>query len=283
MTFDEPRYVASSGNGMLVIRGPCKGKIDPSNTGAYCIRARDGKLQEIRVKGDYGVERIVALDDSRIAVVVPPRLGASGTLTLINPDGKAKSTRLKLPKEDASTIALLRKGLWLDGMLQRNKKELAGWVVASGPFVGVRIGFDGNVKVGKVESDIDRTLMSGQLALVLGRTGAAAESVDGGFEWREVNLPSAAVTGTMGGAEQGVERGCSRIGCVFGSWLRVGWRGNLHRRGFIGSGLFLRGFHRFCRGFGTGDHRRWRYTPLVPGRHCGAAGPDPAHRRKTAR
>jgi hypothetical protein len=225
MTFDEPRYVASSGNGMLVIRGPCKGKIGPSNTGAYCIRARDGTLQEIRVKGDYGVERIVALDDARIAVIVPPRLGASGTLTLINPDGKAKSTRLKLPKEDASTIALLRKGLWLDGMLQRNKKELSGWVVASGPFVGVRIGFDGNVKVGKVQSDIDRTLMSGQLALVLGRTGAALETVDGGTEWGEVNLPSSVVTGTMGGADSGMERGCSRVGCVFGSWLRVGWRG----------------------------------------------------------
>jgi hypothetical protein len=226
MTFDEPRYVASSGNGMLVIRGPCKGKITPGDSGAYCIRARDGKLQEIRVKGDYGVERIVALDDARIAVIVPPRLGASGTLTLISPDGKAASTRLKLPKEDASTIALLRKGLWLDGMLQRNKKEIAGWVVAAGPFVGVRIGFDGNVKVGKVESDIDRTLMSGQLALVLGRTGTASESVDGGFEWRDVNLPTASTTPTMGGTESGVERGCSRVGCVFGSWLRVGWRGD---------------------------------------------------------
>ncbi len=226
MTFDEPRYVASSGNGMLVIRGPCKGKIKSSQSGAYCIRARDGKLQEIRVKGDYGVERIVALDDGRIAVIVPPRLGASGTLTLIKPDGKAASTRLKLPKEDAPTIALLRKGLWLDGMLQRNRKEIAGWVVAAGPFVGVRISFDGNVRVGKVESDIDRTMMSGELALVLGRTGTAAETVDGGFHWREVNLPTSTSTSTTAGnGEPSMERGCSRIGCVFGAWLRVGWRG----------------------------------------------------------
>jgi len=281
MRFDDPRYVASSGNGALVIRGPCKGAVSKA-TGAYCIRNASGRTSEMRVRGDLGVERIVALSDGRTAVLVPPRLGAPGTLTLVRKDGKATTVRLRLPKEDAPTLAMLRKGLWLDGFqeretspkdaeveatggeqkktkklklppkanpkkgkssgppsgkkldakatiqpkskLKQGKKQLFGWVVAAGPFVGVRVDLDGTVHVGRIESDIDRAMISGELALVVGRGGTASETTDGGFAWSDVNLPpeaSSTVARTRSSQEQ--ERGCSAVGCVIGSWMRIGW------------------------------------------------------------
>ena len=257
MRFVEPRFVAPAGNGALVVRGPCKGR-QAEAIGAYCIRARDGRQSEMRVRGDLGVERLVALSDGGTAVLVPPRLGAPGTLTIIAADGGARTVKLKLPKDDAQTAALLKKGLWLEGFIERDaagaddvpekkatkkgapapkrapkstkptwKKQLAGWVVAAGPFVGVRIDLDGTVHVGRIESDIDRAMVSTDLALVLpSRGGSASESIDGGFTWREVELPAdGAATVARARTEQSAERGCSRVGCVSGAWMRVGWRG----------------------------------------------------------
>lgn len=270
MRFDEPRFVAPSGNGALVVRGPCTGK-QAGAVGAYCVRTRDGRTSEMRVRGDLGVERLVALSDGSTAVLVPPRLGAPGTLTLIGADGGAKTVRLKLPKDDVQGVAMLKKGLWLEGFVEREsaggddkpsaksvvdkvlrkkgknalgsdktpkakppkakwKKQLAGWVVAAGPFVGVRVDLDGTVHVGRIESDIDRALISTDLALVLGRGGSASESIDGGFEWREVELP--ADTGgpvARAASAESAERGCSRVGCVAGAWMRVGWRGKTEK------------------------------------------------------
>ncbi len=225
LSFDEPRYVAASGNGALVIRGTCDGHAR-DNLGAYCIRSQSGTLREIHVKGDLGVERVVALDDGRVAVIVPPRLGAPGLLVVIDRAGNAKSVKIRMPaKASTPTLALLSKGLWLDGFVERKPGELAGWVAAGGPFVGVRLHLDGKLEVGKMENDIDRSMLSGTLALSVGDNGLAAETVDGGFEWREVELPAGSTSSSSRVASAEGPRGCSRVGCAFGSWLRVGWRG----------------------------------------------------------
>lgn len=233
LSFDEPRYISASGNGALVIRGGCDssgGTVDDDGAHSYCIRSSGGNVREIRVRGDAGVERVVALRDGRAAVIVPPRLGARGLLTLVSEDGSAKTMRMKLPKTSGSMKALLRKGLWLDGWVQRGSKkgELSGWVAAGGPFVGVRIGLDGKVRIGELEDDIDRSLISGELAFVLGRGGRAAQSVDGGFTWTEVVMPdrlnaSGSLLPKRGSKDARRERGCSPVGCGFGPLVRVGW------------------------------------------------------------
>lgn len=274
MRFEEPRFVAPSGNGALVVRGPCKGK-SAGAVGAYCIRTRGGRESEMRVRGDLGVERLVALSDGGTAVLVPPRLGAPGTLTVVAADGSAKTVRLKLPKDDVASLAMLKKGLWLEGFVERDaagggaapssvpappkvlrkkgknapgaekskapaakapaakakwKKQLSGWVVAAGPFVGVRVDLDGAVHVGRIESDIDRALVSTDLALVLGRGGSATETIDGGFTWSDLDLPSdTADPVARAKASLSAERGCSRVGCVAGAWMRVGWRGRTEK------------------------------------------------------
>ncbi len=230
LEFDGPRYVASSGNGALVIRSSCDREQDPTDaSSAYCVVTRGGEVREIRIRGDLGAERVVALRDGRAAVLVPPRHGANGMLTLVDAEGQAKNVRMKLPKADKSTVALLKAGLWLDGFVEYKKGELRGWVTAAGPFVGVKVKLDGTVTVGEIAKEgLDRTLLSGPFGLSIGRMGTMVESTDGGFTWRELDVPvqvGGLGVGMPKRGEAALERGCSPVGCAFGHWLRVGWRG----------------------------------------------------------
>ncbi len=228
LSFDGPRYVAASDNGALVVRGPCQAAADANLARTYCIRSPSGELREVALRGDLGAERVVALDDGRAVVIVPPRGGVRGRLTIVARDGATKSVPLSLPKTlEEPARALLRKGLWLDGFVQEGR-ELKGWVAAAGPFVGVAVGLDGVVRVGAMQDDIDRTLVSGPFALAIGRPGLALETTNGGFDWAEVEVPPGlAERGgglpAKGGARAREERGCSPVGCLAGTWLRVGW------------------------------------------------------------
>ncbi|HYQ26310.1 MAG TPA: hypothetical protein VER04_03800, partial [Polyangiaceae bacterium] len=243
-TFSGARYVAASGNGSLVIRGSCAGSL-PALPGSYCIARKSGEFSEIRVRGDLGVERLVALADGRVAVIVPPRLGARGFLSLIDPQGREQRIALKLPS--SGPVALLEKGLWLDGFVELPSKPpvpsdatpdpptalsktptkevgvLAGWVVGNEPFAGVRVALDGSVAIGRPENGIDRALLSGSRGLLVGRTGRTRESSDGGFEWTDVELPSEFDAGRELRDDARLQ-GCSELGCAFAGFVRVGFR-----------------------------------------------------------
>ena len=219
--FAGARYVASSGNGALVIRGACSGELSRSAPGVYCLAANADHFREIHVRGDLGVERVVALADGRVAVIVPPRLGAPGFLSLIEESGAEHRVDLKLPAL-TSASPLLENGLWLDGFVEQ-AAGLAGWVVGAEPFAGVRVALDGSVSVGRPENSIDRALLSGTHALIVGRTGRTRESSDGGFEWNDVELPSE-FDATRELHDEGRLQGCSSIGCAFSGFVRVGWR-----------------------------------------------------------
>jgi len=231
-TFVGARYVAASGNGALVIRGSCAANADLP--GSYCIAGKSGAFNEIRVRGDLGAERVVALADGRVAVIVPPRLGASGFLSLIDERGGEQRLPLKLPS--AASAGLLEKGLWLDGFVEtavapttptasstKPSSALGGWVVGNEPFAGVRVALDGSVTLGRPESGIDRALLSANHALLVGRTGRTRESSDGGFEWTDVELPSEFDAGRELRDDARLQ-GCSEIGCAFAGFVRVGFR-----------------------------------------------------------
>jgi hypothetical protein len=221
-TFAGARYVAGSGSGGLVIRGGCAER-GPERGGAYCIVGKNGTFREIRVRGDLGVERVVALADGRAAVIVPPRLGAPGFLSLIDERGREQRLPLKLPVVDDPADALLEKGLWLDGFQELASGGLAGWVVGAEPFAGVRVALDGSVTMSRPESGIDRALLSGTHALTVGRTGRALESTDGGFEWSDVELPSE-FDAAREPRDDARLQGCSELGCAFAGFVRVGWK-----------------------------------------------------------
>jgi hypothetical protein len=238
-TFSGARYVAASGNGALVIRGSCTAA-QADLPGSYCIAGRSGEFREIRVRGDLGVERVVALADGRVAVIVPPRLGAAGFLSLIDARGQEQRITLQLPSSAAA--ALLEKGLWLDGFVEvatsqttsasastatttppKVSSSLLGWVVGNEPFAGVRVSLDGKVTMGRPETGIERALLSANHALLVGRTGRTRESSDGGFEWTDVELPSEFDAGRELRDDARLQ-GCSELGCAFGGFVRVGFR-----------------------------------------------------------
>ncbi|WP_437639925.1 hypothetical protein [Sorangium sp. So ce854] len=220
MRFEEPRFVAASGNGALVIRGSC-GERGGAQDGAYCIVAADGGTREIHVRAparDVGVERVVALSDGRVAVLSPPRLGASGQLTLLK-GSDVTTVPLVLPGKPRSTVRDLQRGMWLEGFEEREPGVIGGWVEAGGPIVGVRVDVkSGNVTAGAPRQDGTGALLSGRFALSLGEGERSAESTDGGMTWRAIDLPErdddAAAPRT---------RACGPVGCVFKGWIRVGW------------------------------------------------------------
>ncbi|WP_437941335.1 hypothetical protein [Sorangium sp. So ce341] len=221
MRFNKPRFVSSSGNGALVIRGSCEEDGDVRDGRAYCIVAADGGTREIHVRAparDVGVERVVALADGRVAVLSPPRPGASGQVTLLK-GSDVTAVPLILPTKPRSTARELQRGMWLEGFEEREPGVLGGWVEAGGPIVGVRIDVkSGAVSAGAPRQDATGAILSGRFALSLGEGERAAESTDGGMTWRAIDVPErdddTAASRT---------RACGPVGCVFKGWIRVGW------------------------------------------------------------
>jgi hypothetical protein len=216
--FAEPRRVASSGNGALVVSDGCGRERDPS---VSCVFPRNGRAYEIPVV-EPGVERVVALGGGGFARISPPRLGQTGTLVVSGAADTERRVTLDLPKTgEKLALAIVRDGLWLDSFEEGPKGELRGWAVGGGGFCGVRIKRDGTVSVGQPQQYLDRALLSGAFGLVVTRAGAALETTDGGFEWSDAEFPTEPewkAQRTLGAAH-----GCTRLGCAFSGWLRVGW------------------------------------------------------------
>ncbi|MCC6555282.1 MAG: hypothetical protein IT372_20150, partial [Polyangiaceae bacterium] len=231
MRFKRPRFISPSGNGALVVRGPCGDDGAAPGARAYCVLSPDPaaapgspasfRAREIRVKAsnqDLGIERVIALADGRVAVLVPPRAGASGQLTLLR-GSEAATVPLTLPAKPRSAGRELRRGMWLEGFEEREPGVIGGWVEAGGPIVGVRIDAkDGKVKAGEVRNDATGALLSGRFALSLGEGDLAAESTDGGMTWQTFDVPE---RDDDPGASP--TRACGPVGCAWKGWLRVGW------------------------------------------------------------
>ncbi|WP_156338761.1 hypothetical protein [Chondromyces crocatus] len=223
--FQRPRFVASSGNGSLVVRGPCGDEAPQPGMRTYCVLVPDDdgglKSREIRVKAasqDIGVERVVALADGRVVVLVPPRTGIAGQITLL--EGNEAVTRpLALPAKPRGAVRELRRGMWLEGFEEREPGVIGGWIEAGGPIVGVEITVaDGRVKAGEPRHDPTGAILAGRFAVSLGEGDVAAESTDGGMTWQTLEVPERAHTP---GASP--TRACGPAGCVFKGWMRVGW------------------------------------------------------------
>ncbi|HEU4407559.1 MAG TPA: hypothetical protein VFS43_19995 [Polyangiaceae bacterium] len=231
-SFARPRAVAPSGNGALVVRGPCDPEGDPARDGgpgghAYCVfGARGGPPWQFSTRGDVGVERVVALGDGRVVVLVPPRGGDPGRVVTLRPGAPASEparpggVALRLPPAEGAR-ALLQRGLWLEGFWESSPGEIAGWVEAGGTIVGVRVrAADGALTVGKPREGADAVL-TGPYALGALEGERLWETTDGGQSWRGVDLPPALRSRALRG------RACGPAGCTLSfereTWLRVGW------------------------------------------------------------
>jgi hypothetical protein len=217
LRFSAPRFVAASGNGALVIRGGCSDDAAPADAGrTYCVRSAEGALRDIRIKGDLGVERVVALQDGRVAVIVPPRGASAGQLSIIE-GAAAKTVTLKLPEEPKNAAREAQRGMWLEGFEERERGVLAGWVESGGPVVGLRIALDGTVTAGEPRDAIEggSVMLSSRFALAFGPDGRASESSDGGMTWRDFDLSMR--------EDASPTRTCGPVGCSVAGWTRVGW------------------------------------------------------------
>jgi hypothetical protein len=240
-SFDEPRRVAENGRGALVVDGGCA----PHGAGrkVRCVIPRSGAPFEHPVHSQD--ERAVALDDGGLALLEPvtaravageraSKRGAEppsskkpaeeplGSLTLVKPGASEQKLVLRLSEvDDDAARALVASGLWLDSFEQAPGGELRGWVAGASSFAGVRVKLDGRVSVGPPEPHLERALLSGRFALVIGRARGLRETVDGGFEWTDGELP--AEPDLRLERTYGDEHGCSALGCAVGGWLRVGW------------------------------------------------------------
>jgi hypothetical protein len=217
LRFARPRFVSSSGNGALVVRGACTDTPPLTAARVYCVRGASGRTREIRVKGDVGAERVVALADGAVAVVVPPRPGAPPQLSIIR-GNTAKTVRLTLPTEPRTTARVVASGMWLEGFEEREPGVLGGWVEAGGPMVGIRVALDGKVTAGEPREDVGGVVVSGRFALARFQGNRAAESTDGGMSWSLFDMPDFSDELPPGGT-----RACGAVGCALAGWIRVGW------------------------------------------------------------
>ncbi|MBL8740927.1 MAG: hypothetical protein JNK04_07535, partial [Myxococcales bacterium] len=177
MRFATPRVVVESGQGAIVVRGPCNDAEPPKGARPFCVRFVDGSTREVRVRGDVGAERVVALRDKRVVILVPPRAGAQGQISIL--EGQtSKHIVLKMP--DAGGPRELETGMWLEGVHQLGPDTLGAWIEAGGPTLGVHIKLDGQVTVGDAVDEPGGVMVSGRFALAVGDRGRLLESVDTG-------------------------------------------------------------------------------------------------------
>jgi hypothetical protein len=211
------RAVSSSGNGGLVIHGGCRARGTALD---YCVVSPNGTRRELR--GASERQRLVALADGRVAVVTPPSADAAGTLDIDSGDGVHRIP-LELTRKEARVTKLLERAVWLDGMVESKPGVLQGWAVGAGPFAGVEVTLDGKLNLRRIQDNAARALFAGPRALVLGESGLASETTDGGAEWQGVELPPELDVKAVAGS--GLRQGCSELGCVFAGFTRIGFFG----------------------------------------------------------
>ncbi len=214
MRFAGPRAVVESGQGGLVVRGPCGEEAAPEGVRPFCVRSPDGATREVRVRGEVGSERVIALADGRVVILVPPRVGAQGQLSVLE-GSRSKHTPVKVPDGAPREVET---GMWLEGFHQTGPNTIAGWVEAGGPTFGVEVSLGGALTVGPVVSEPNGVLVSGRFGVAVGSEGKLLETTDTGKTWTEAALPALPSTDT---AEE--TRRCGPVGCALDGWLRVGW------------------------------------------------------------
>jgi len=236
LSLDGAYAVRSSGNGGLVIDAPCDAVRRGPASGAavaarrasaaglarHCVRLVSGELFDVRVRGEVGTERVAALRDGRVAVLIPPRSNTPGRLSLVSTAGTS-SHDLVLSPDSGPGARLVRSGLWLDELWETESGELGAWVVGAQAFVGVRIDAAGKVSIARVQEGVDETSFHGPDALQVAGAATLRESTDYGFEWRVSALPPAVLASATAERPRWPLRGCSAVGCAYDDWLRVGF------------------------------------------------------------
>lgn len=219
--FARPRVVLPSGRGAIIVRGPCHDEPIAPSERAYCAYVSTRGWFDVRLRGDIGQERVVALEDGRVAVISPPRGDLStGRLTLIQ-EGRAHTESLVISSGSRKPNTLLH-GVWMDGFEERRPGVLGGWIDVGGGVVGIEIDTHGRAQLGEYVQELGAVVTSGRYGL--GWTGArrAYETTDGGMSWKVSDAPEI-IERRLDQQGRARVRTCGPVGCRLAGWLRVGW------------------------------------------------------------
>lgn len=227
--WDDPRVVLPSGRGLLAVRGGCASRASTvtAEGQAYCVVSKTG-AREVVVPATLtspGSERVVALEDGRVAVVTQPNFDLTrATLARVPREGRRVGTPLPLhfPAMEPEVARILRLGTWLDGFHEIRPGVLGGWVEAGGALLGLEIDENGGVRPGAYVRDLGNVVVSGRFGLGWLPSRVGYETTDGGMTWSRVDLPEPVASSAPPST---ASRGCGPIGCTSSGWIRVGWGG----------------------------------------------------------
>lgn len=222
-SFSTPRTVLASGTGGLVISGSCNADAAPAARDQYCLY--DGKIWRGLRHQTTKRERVALTAQGAFVAVRPPdRKHPGSLLTIHGSSGKDWQLPLKLAALPQRVRSLLAVGHWLDPLSEGSSGELATWVVGDQQFVGVKVKRDGAVEVSALRADLSSTRFNGSVALTLTSGGVAYETSDFGFNWHTISLPTSVTLPDPYKPSPATANdwGCTEIGCVFGSWLKIG-------------------------------------------------------------
>src|SRR5690606_32192921 len=218
--------LTSSHNGIL-IASRCPDAPKPDSKVTYCVFGAHDAPTPLRLSGANGLERVVGLNDGRVAVLLPPRAGNPGSLKLATlREGEFVVDRAVALRFEEDTPEKLRAtaetGLWLRDAGETEDGQLGFWVATANRLVGATVALDGTISVSRrAEADLRRTHLSGPRAFELSAGETAWQSEDYGRNWVEVAVPRGLTSSAT--RETRDVAGCTAIGCSFGNWLRVGY------------------------------------------------------------
>ncbi|HEX2878508.1 MAG TPA: hypothetical protein VHO25_03115 [Polyangiaceae bacterium] len=221
-TFSTARAVLASGTGSLVIQGSCANAASVAQD-RYCLY--DGRTWSEVQHDTHDRERVAFTARGGWLTLRPPDLKRPGSL-LETERGQLRQRPLKLPTLSQPLRTLLAVGTWLNPLTEGTNGELSTWVIGDRQFVGVKVQRDGTVEVGPLRSDLSSTRFSGPIALTITAGAVAYQSSNFGFDWHNVGLPTSVAPPdpyTAGNQATSMDSwGCTPLGCVLGSWLRLG-------------------------------------------------------------
>jgi hypothetical protein len=221
--FATPRLVEATGNGALLVHGPCDERDVPAST-AYCVGSPPPRVapnegpptydwREVHTGGAPGAIATVTSDGTFVQIVASGAL-EDAHLTLIPRTGETRDVPLQLSERSPVTRRIVSRGILENGLQERRPGVLGGWIRVEGTAVGVEIAADGSMRLGAYVKDLD-PFVAGRYGLGWTRTHLGLETTDGGMTWSQFTAPTALGPPTV--------RACGPAGCVADGWLRVGW------------------------------------------------------------
>ncbi len=217
----------------------------------------------VRLRGFAVDDRVLPLRDGSVVVLRPPsgppharRLaemfvdrapkangaGPEDRAPKANGAGpeRANGVPLQPPGAVAADVAaMLANGHWLDNVEALENGELALWIEQAGRLLGVRVRANGQLDVGPRSAIAAVHRTAGLHSLSWSAGGAGFESIDGGLRYTQIGLPAtdAAAPPAQPPTRKSLpkpppsrvdkttaaEAGCTSIGCILPTLLRVGW------------------------------------------------------------